>query len=98
MRVKAGIENGRMPYAPTETPGFRVALPPEADQPKAEAIASLPGMTIKFANFSSRTLDFLSKNRRDGARFDLSRIQVDTTRRYSIRFGQKGRGTGQVVF
>jgi hypothetical protein len=29
-------------------PGFRLALPPEADQPKAEAIASLAGMTIEF--------------------------------------------------
>jgi hypothetical protein len=56
MPVKAGIENGRMPYAPTEIPGFGVAL----------VIASLPGMAIKFvANFSSRTLDFLSKNRRE---------------------------------
>jgi hypothetical protein len=33
-----------------EIPVFRVALPPEADQPKAEAIASLPGMTIELFN------------------------------------------------
>src|SRR5215831_17501223 len=32
-------------------PGFRVALPPEADQPKAEAIASLPvNCSTDFAN------------------------------------------------
>jgi len=36
MLAKAGIQNL------FEIPGFRVALPPEADQPKAEAIASLP--------------------------------------------------------
>jgi len=33
-----------------ETPGFRVALPPEADQPEAEAIASLPGMRLELFN------------------------------------------------
>ena len=36
---------------------FRVALPPEADQPKADAIASLPGMTPKLFNgFGNTTL------------------------------------------
>src|SRR5215468_2787360 len=35
-----------------EFSGFRVALPPEEDQPEAEAIASLPGMTpILFNGF-----------------------------------------------
>ena len=29
----------------SKIPGFRIALPPEADQPQAEAIASLAGMT-----------------------------------------------------
>jgi hypothetical protein len=38
--AKAGIQK-------FDSPGFRVALPPEADQPEAEAIASLPGMTIE---------------------------------------------------
>jgi len=33
-----------------EISGFRVALPPGADQPEAEAIASLPGMTPKLFN------------------------------------------------
>jgi hypothetical protein len=30
-----------------EIPGFRVAFEPKADQPEAEAIASLPGMTVE---------------------------------------------------
>jgi hypothetical protein len=38
--------SGRYPDA-FEIPGFWVALPPEADQPQAEAIASLPGMTFE---------------------------------------------------
>jgi hypothetical protein len=33
-----------------QNPESRVALPPEADQPKAEAVASMPGMTIKLRN------------------------------------------------
>jgi hypothetical protein len=35
--AKTGIQNGRMPYAPTKIPGFRVALP----------IASLPDVRRK---------------------------------------------------
>src|SRR5262249_19161527 len=37
-------------YPGFEISGFRVALPPEADQPEAEAIASLRGMTPELLN------------------------------------------------
>jgi hypothetical protein len=50
--TKARVRHSRESGNPGgfEFPGFRVALPPEADQHKAEAVASLPGMTIELCN------------------------------------------------
>jgi len=45
--VSRAAETSLLPQNVGEVPGFRVALPPEADQPQAEAIASLPGIKIE---------------------------------------------------